>query len=175
MRKTPPEDQGRAARIGAAIARHPREFVGLLMASIAMGWIFTNALFLQKGPHPAPIFAAPAKVMVPLAPPRPHTGPGAASGAVAEPARVQPAVRHVESARKNDPIGALLAPTPRMLAVQQALADFAYGRVTPTGVYDPQTRAAIERFQKARGLPVDGQLSERTLRELAIMAGRSFE
>jgi peptidoglycan hydrolase-like protein with peptidoglycan-binding domain len=84
-------------------------------------------------------------------------------------------VRHVEPVRPNDPIAALLAPTPRLIAVQQALADFAYGPVAPTGVYDPQTRAAVERFEKARGLPVDGQLGPRFLRELATVAGRTFE
>jgi peptidoglycan hydrolase-like protein with peptidoglycan-binding domain len=47
--------------------------------------------------------------------------------------------------------------------------------VIPTGVYDPQTRAAVERFEKARGLPIDGQISERFLRELAAVAGRTFE
>jgi peptidoglycan hydrolase-like protein with peptidoglycan-binding domain len=90
--------------------------------------------------------------------------------------RAQPAsVRHVEPVRPNDPIAALIAPTPQLIAVQQALADFAYGPVAPTGVYDPQTRAAIARFEKARGLPADGQLSERFLRELSTVAGRRFE
>ncbi len=157
------------ALIGAMIVRRPRESVGLLMATVASGWIFTNALFLQMGPHPAPIFAAPkaaSETVVPVPQPAPRT----------ERMRAQPAsVRHIEPVRPNDPIAALLAPTPRLIAVQQALADFAYGPVAPTGVYDPQTRAAIERFEKARGLPVDGQLSERVLHELATVAGRTFE
>ena len=44
------------------------------MATVATVWIFTNALFLQKGPHPAPIFAARPVTheTVPLAPPRPQ-------------------------------------------------------------------------------------------------------
>jgi len=155
------------ALIGGMIARRPREFVCGLMAAIASGWIFTNALFLQTGPHPAPIFAAPkpvAETVVPVPPRAP------------ERIRAQPAsVRHVEPVRPNDPIAALLAPTPRLIAVQQALADFAYGPVTPTGVYDPQTRAAVERFEKARGLPVDGQIGERFLHELATVSGRTFE
>jgi putative peptidoglycan binding protein len=155
------------------IARRPREFVCGLMAAVASGWIFTNALFLQTGPHPAPIFAAPKPAMetVPIPPAAPR-------GQMAQPERmrVQPAsVRHVEPARPNDQIAALLAPTPRLIAVQQALADFAYGPVVPTGVLDPQTRAAVERFEKARGLPIDGQLSERVLHELATVAGRTFE
>jgi len=156
------------------IARRPREFVCGLMAAIASGWIFTNALFLQTGPHPAPIFAAPkapVQTAVPVPSPAPRAQP-----AQGERMRAQPAsVRHVEPVRPNDPIAALLAPTPRLIAVQQALADFAYGPVAPTGVLDPQTRAAVERFEKARGLSIDGQIGERFLRELATVSGRTFE
>src|SRR5271169_6852198 len=47
-----------AGRLATAVAGHPREFVGIVLASITMSAIFINALFLQKGPHPAPIFAA---------------------------------------------------------------------------------------------------------------------
>lgn len=173
LRKPPQPEPSRAAVIGAAIVRHPRESVGLLMATVATGWIFANALFLQTGPHPAPIFAPKVVVQTPVPQPAPRV---LAPPPAAEPVRAQPAVvRHAEPARKNDPIAALLAPTPRLVAVQQALADFAYGPVTPTGVYDPQTRAAIERFEKARGLAVDGQIGDRFLRELAVVSGRSFE
>ena len=48
---------GGAGRLAAAISRHPREFVGVVMATVAIFAIFINALFLQNGPHPAPIFA----------------------------------------------------------------------------------------------------------------------
>jgi peptidoglycan hydrolase-like protein with peptidoglycan-binding domain len=40
-----------------AISNHPREFVGIVLAGAATMAIFVNALFLQHGPHPAPIFA----------------------------------------------------------------------------------------------------------------------
>ena len=60
--------------LGAVITRYPREFVGIVMASGAVLAVFINALFLQSGPHPAPIFATrPLLVEV-------HAGP------VAEPA-----------------------------------------------------------------------------------------
>ena len=68
------EADSRAARIGMFIVQHPRESVGLLMATIATGWIFANALFLQKGPHPAPIFAPPKQMAVPIAPVKPMVG-----------------------------------------------------------------------------------------------------
>ncbi len=238
---------GRLGRTGVLIARHPREFVALLMGTVATGWIFTNALFLQKGPHPAPIFAArPHTHQVPIAPPRPTVlmpapqatplppPPPAASPtpAMTDQARAQlvsniqrelnrrgyydgivdgvwgartdaavrdfiqvtgvranaeaselllnaivgaPAKRAAAPARKNDPIAALIAPSNRTLAVQRALNDFAYGPVNPTGNYDPDTRAAIERFERARGMPVTGQISDRLVRELSSVVGRPLE
>ena len=62
-----------------------------------------------------------------------------------------------------------------MLAVQRALADFGYGQISPTGVYDPQTKAAIEKFERDRRLPVTGQVSDDLVRELSAMTGRPLE
>ena len=238
---------GRLSRTGVLIARHPREFVALMMGTVATGWIFTNALFLQKGPHPAPIFAArPHTHQVPDAPPRPsmlapvvtplpipapiaQTAPapaaseqlraqlvgniqrelnrrgyydgtvdgvwgartdaavrdfvqatGARVNADASDALLQaimaaPVKRAAVPVRKNDPIAALIAPSDRLIAVQRALNDFAYGPVSPTGTYGPDTRAAIERFERARGMPVTGQISERLVRELSSVVGRPLE
>ena len=62
-----------------------------------------------------------------------------------------------------------------MLAIQRALADFGYGQIKPTGVYDNATRAAIEKFERERNLPVDGQITDGFVRELAAMTGRPLE
>ena len=62
-----------------------------------------------------------------------------------------------------------------MLAVQRALSDFGYGPVKPTGALGPETRAAIEKFERDRKLPVTGQLSERLVRELSATTGRPLE
>jgi hypothetical protein len=165
------EADSRAARLGMLIMQYPRESVGVLMATVATVWIFSNALFLQKGPHPAPIFAPPKQAAVSVAPPK------AAMPAAAVPVPVPMAApqRQTEPQRRSDPIAALLAPTPRIRAVQQALALYAYGPVGETGVYDLETRNALRRFQEARGLPANGQMDERTLRELSKLTGRSFE
>jgi hypothetical protein len=161
----------RASRLGMLIAQHPRESVGLLMATIATGWIFANAVFLQKGPHPAPIFAPPKQVAVPVAPAK----PAMLQQVNAVPVPMPAPQRQAEPQRRNDPIAALLAPSPRIRTVQQALALYAYGPVSETGVYDLQTRDAVMRFQEARGLTPNGQMDERTLRELAKLTGHSFE
>ena len=69
----------------------------------------------------------------------------------------------------------LIAPSKRVLAIQRALSDFGYGQIKPTGQYDPETRAAIEKFERDRKLPVTGQMSDRFVRELAAMTGRPLE
>ena len=76
---------------------------------------------------------------------------------------------------RNDPIAELIAPTKRVLAIQRALADFGYGQIKPTGVYDAGTQAAIEKFERDRRLPVTGQISDSLVRELAAMTGRPLE
>jgi len=139
-------------RVAVAIARHPREFVGIVLAALATLAIFINALFLQHGPHPAPIFAS-RHLLAPMPQPAPS--------------RTAPT--------RNDPIAALLAPSQRVLAVQRALADFGYGQIPPTGVVDPQTQAAIEKFERSRHMPVTGQISDRLLRDLSAMTGRSLQ
>jgi peptidoglycan hydrolase-like protein with peptidoglycan-binding domain len=268
-----------------------RDIGGVVLAAIAAGAIVVNALFLQSGPHPAPIFAgelAPAaetKDAVVGALPRPREAAPAKSGsaksgsaksepakfepAKPEPAKSEPAVRKAEPGKaepstpvellaevqrelarrafydgaidglhgsrtdtaireferaaglkastepnaallrairssnvkaakaattganaagrptppapvpvqpaRSDPINEALAPSKRVAAVQRALADYGYGQIRPTGVLDRETKTAIERFERARKLPVSGAVSERLARELATVTGRPLE
>jgi peptidoglycan hydrolase-like protein with peptidoglycan-binding domain len=233
-------EPNRAGRVAVAIGQHPREFVGIVMATLATFAIFINALFMQKGPHPAPIFATRpvVKHAVPLAPPRPQlVQPAPVAVPVPAPdvlatrtqiisdiqrelnkrgfydgavdgvwgARTDAAARDfaqatgfkmnveaneallraivasnakraaAEPARTNDPIAALIAPSKPVLAIQRALADFGYGPLKPTGLYDPATRAAIEKFERDHKLPVTGQISDRFVRELSSMTGRPLD
>ncbi len=153
----------------AAIARHPREFVGTVMGAAAMLAILVNALFLQHGPHPAPIFAT-----------RPFVAPAAQSSSSLKgdrlvPARA-PAPQSAATPARRDPIAELIAPSkPRLLAIQRALAEFGYGQIRPTGIYDRETQTAIEKFERAHNLPVDGQVTERFVHALAAMTGRPLE
>jgi peptidoglycan hydrolase-like protein with peptidoglycan-binding domain len=222
------------------LRRRPRDSIAALIAALAATAILVNALFLQSGPHPAPIF-----VHKPVREPAPHPAPAPATvlprarpaEPATEPARPRPradvvieiqrelarrgfyegtadgvfgpkteaAVRDFEqmaglkpaaepdeallaairrstaqakpapASQRSDPIARLLAIDRRMLAVQRALADFGYGPVKPTGVYDLETRAAIERFERARRRPVTGKVSEQLLRDLAALTGRPIE
>jgi peptidoglycan hydrolase-like protein with peptidoglycan-binding domain len=213
-----------------ALQRRPLDSMAGAVALAAGIAILVNALFLQSGPHPAPIFAnkAPqAAATVVATPPLVASGKldvvrprsdmvadiqrelarhgfydGAADGVYGP--RTDAAIRDFEQAaglrpsaepndtllaaiarsavkaqpvaiRQNDPIAALLAPSGRIIAVQRALTDFGYGPVKPTGIYDTATRAAIERFEKARRRPVTGQVSDQLVRDLAALTGRPLE
>lgn len=235
-------DEPTSSGIGRLILAHPREFVGVLLGGTATVIIFVNALVMQKGPHPAPFFAArPAAVTAPepvVAQPT-RVPPVQALPAVAQPlaptlnrvqtiaeiqreltrrgfydgtadgiwgAKTDAGARDFAQAAgvkidpnapeellrimraststgaapmpqqpRRDPIADLIAPSPRVLAVQRALADFGYGQIKPTGNFDAATRAAIEKFERDRKLPVTGQISDRFVRELSAMTGRPLE
>jgi peptidoglycan hydrolase-like protein with peptidoglycan-binding domain len=76
---------------------------------------------------------------------------------------------------RQDPIADVLAPSKRVLAVQRALSEYGYGQIKPTGVVDAETRAAVEKFERERKLPVTGHVSDRVTRELAAITGRPLE
>ena len=76
---------------------------------------------------------------------------------------------------KPDPIAELIAPSKQVIAVQRALSEFGYGQIKPTGIIDPETQSAIQKFERERKLPVTGQLSHRVVRELASITGRPLE
>lgn len=88
-----------------------------------------------------------------------------------------------DAQRKSDPIAALLrgeeGPSPqakeqqataRVAAAQRALQKVGYV-VKPDGVFGSTTRVALEKFERDRGLPVTGQLSGRTVKQLAAQSG----
>jgi hypothetical protein len=155
----------------------PRDAVAFTAATGVSVAIVVNALFLQSGPHPAPLFKPPplaaargemtnsVPVMVPRARPveaistKPEMAPPA-------PVAPRPAA-HGEAASE--------APSHRVMALQRALAQFGYGQIKPTGVLDADTRAAIEKFERERKLPVTGQPSDRVVKELAGLIGRQID
>ncbi len=185
----------------AFLMRRPgRTLAGVMVAALVTG-IVLNAVMFQTGYHPSPLFgspraAAPAPKSVAAAPPLPAPRP--ASLAPSAPVAPSPAplarapetpaaapraaAREAEPApvaAKKDLIAALLngespqdaaAPAARVAAVQKALIKAGFV-LRADGVMGATTRQALERFERDRRLPVTGDLSPRTLRELADQSG----
>jgi peptidoglycan hydrolase-like protein with peptidoglycan-binding domain len=78
------------------------------------------------------------------------------------------------ASRSNDPIAALLAPSNRVLAVQQVLTQYGYGQIHPTGIMGPDTADAIRKFERSQRMPVTGQMSDQVVHALAQMSGRTI-
>src|SRR5262249_47918324 len=73
------------------------------------------------------------------------------------------------------PAPAPLTGVRRVAAVQRALTEYGYGQLKPTGTVGADTQAAIQKFERERKLPVTGQVSDRLMRELAIVIGHPIE
>jgi peptidoglycan hydrolase-like protein with peptidoglycan-binding domain len=225
----------------------PRDAVACAVGVVGAVAILVNALFLQTGPHPAPLFKAPVAasdatnaVAVPRVRPA-EAAPGRGEmAAVARTSgeimtdiqrelarrgfydgsidgvhgpRTDSAIRDFEQVAglkpslqpneallqlivkssieapksvsasgsasavpgRNDAISDMILSSRRVIALQRALALYGYGQIKPTGMVDAETRAAIERFERERKLPVTGQPSERVARELAGLTGRPLD
>jgi hypothetical protein len=203
----------------------PKDMVAGALAFAAVTAIVTNALFLQAGRHPAPLFGN-VVVMPPVAPPSasplPRPRPVEADASVAEPKPVEPKAADPKAAdpraadpraadpkaadpRTADPMTNLVKATSaapvapsiprppasipgaaggdavagaglrRVAAVQRTLTEYGYGQLKPTGTVGSDTQAAIQRFERARKLPVTGQVSERLVRELGAMIGHPID
>ena len=63
----------------------------------------------------------------------------------------------------------------RVAAVQRTLTEYGYGQLKPTGTVGSDTQAAIQKFERARKIPVTGQMSDRLVQELAAMVGHSID
>lgn len=132
--------------------------------------IVGNALFMQPAPHPAPLFFTRASAVpetretapVPIARQRSDNGSRAGSGSATS--AFQP------KARPGLDRQLAAAPEPRadpiVLAIQQALADAAYGPVSVDGIAGQQTTDAIRRFQLDQGLAVTGEIDDRLISRL---------
>ncbi|GLS44833.1 peptidoglycan-binding domain-containing protein [Methylobacterium brachythecii] len=162
----------------------PGEALGSVAALVAVGYVSVNALGRQSGPHPAPILPKAAIQQAKAGPAPAVTAPATPVAAAAEPAaREKAEPRQAERSPARDPIADILRtpgdttasvtpkPIDKVTQAQRALAKLGYGTIKADGVMGPATKTAIEKFERDRKLPVTGEASGRTLRELAAKAG----
>jgi hypothetical protein len=158
----------------------------------------TPAPAAKPAPKPAAA-AAPVKPATPLKPPvavkpaaaaKPAAAPSApvTSGADLKPVDLAPPPAAVPArAPARSSIGALSGEitgsvrppadvlSPRVLAVQKALANLGYGPIRIDGRSGGATKDAIERFERDRRLPISGEVSDRMVRELNAVGGTNIE
>lgn len=160
-------------------------------ALVAIG-VPVNALLLQEGPHPAPLFHFGAQQVetktvtlavkeAPLPRPRPALL-GAAANEPAPPAAkaeaAKPLSKPVDAiakligggAAKSDAADKEKSVDKSVVFAQRALAKLGYG-LHQDGVFGGTTRQAIEKFERANGMPVTGELSQKILHKLSAKSG----
>ena len=179
----------------------PKDMIACALALAAIVAIIGNALLMQAGRHPAPIFGAvttlPAVASASAGPlPRPRPVEADAPLPEIRPADPRTADPLTNLVKTTSTVPATTANIPRppmtvpvstrvdsvpvsgshrVAAVQRALTEYGYGQLKPTGVAGSDTQAAIQKFEKARKLPVTGQVSDRLVRELASQIGHPVE
>jgi peptidoglycan hydrolase-like protein with peptidoglycan-binding domain len=128
------------------VLRSPRDSLAGAVAAFAAVAILVNALFMQSGPHPAPIFAnKPAPV-----------APGGPAAALRKPADAKP-----EAARpRSDTVA----------EIQRELSRHGFYDGATDGVYGPKTDAAIRDFEQAAGLRPSAEPNDMLLASIARSA-----
>ncbi len=147
--------------------RHRTPIFGGASLFALLTMIAVNAMFLQRGRDPAPLFGATFK----FARPAPAARPTSIESLLREYApRAAPAPAPSKSS--HDAIGALIAhgrvapPSAHEVRAAQRALHILGVPVVVDGEYGPATRKAIEDFQRLNHLPVSGELTVRTRRLL---------
>lgn len=154
--------EGLARMIGRLLRlawHNPINTAGLAIVAWGMTQGSVNALWMQKGPHPAPLFAQSAQLAS-----APATAPQGQNGLTQKPAA--PALDNrtpTPSPALVQPAGPIEIPSnvgnesvARLQAKLQALGLFS-GKVD--GYYGPQTADAIRAFERRSGMPENGAIS----------------
>lgn len=165
-------------RAGAAVAAarclsRPGETAGFAVALGAAVYISVNALGLQEGRHPAPILpekVPPIETVAAKPAPRPIALPSREEAPA--PAPREPVAERTPLAEETT-ASVTQKPDKNVMLAQRALTKLGFGPLKDDGVMGPSTRAAIEKFERERKLPVKGEASGKTLRALTARAGLS--
>jgi peptidoglycan hydrolase-like protein with peptidoglycan-binding domain len=141
-----------------------REAGGVVLAGVAVSAIVVNALFLQAGPHPAPMFKS---AFAPPAAVEKDTSVGALQRSrEAAPTRPGAAASKPE-AGKAEPATVAKPMSDVIANVQRELARRGFYDGTVDGLHGPKTDAAIREFEQAAGLKPSTELNAALLRAIS--------
>ncbi len=169
----------------------PKDTLAVTAALAAVAAIVTNAMFLQAGRHPSPMFSTATVSEMPAAAPVPGAA-AAGSPAEAEGARHRQAsgagnrtgeagsrnataasgfaCRKERSRRRSDRFHAPDRGGPAR-ADRVWLMASSSRPVLSVPTHKPRSR----KFERDRKMPVTGQLSDRLIRDLTVLTGRPIE
>ena len=139
--------------VSGLIGRHPRESVSIFIGLVATAAIVVNALFLQPGPHPAPLWAHKSRPVADVAPgvgvtlPRPRP----------QDLRL---VLHVAPAATACPRAEIIAD------IQRELAGRGFYDGAADGIWGAKTDTAMRDFASAAGLKSPIEANEELLRTI---------
>ncbi len=160
-----PAADSAVARVVDRAFDNPAMSGGLMVMAITAMAIVSNALFLQAGRHPEPLFAtrpvatAPAPARPAVAVPLPHTREQAA----AENPMLPPKAAVAPPAAAPAPVDENKV---LITAVQRELARLGIYTDAIDGLSGPRTRAAISTWQTAAGIKVTGEATPELLTAL---------
>ncbi|OJY43139.1 MAG: hypothetical protein BGP08_20955 [Rhizobiales bacterium 64-17] len=170
-----PERPGTGALALAVLMHYPRQSVATVTGVLAVGAIVSNALFMQAGQHPAPIFGrkpqgvtvqvaeqptAPRPRIIPAAPPAQNmAAQNAAGSAMTVPAPVPVPMPAPAAVPRNR--GDIITDLQRELSHK----GFYDGAVD--GIWGAKTDMALRDFATAAGLRLTPEASEDVLRVVA--------
>jgi peptidoglycan hydrolase-like protein with peptidoglycan-binding domain len=127
-----------------------RDAVGCIVGAVAAGAIFINGLFLQSGPHPAPIFNSGPIPVAAIATKDAAVG-GLPRPRESAPVKAEPAPPKAEPV-KAEPATASRSAVEIISDIQRELARRGFYEGAVDGVYGSKTDTAIRDFEQAAGL-----------------------
>jgi peptidoglycan hydrolase-like protein with peptidoglycan-binding domain len=143
-----------------ACARRPMDSIGLIAIAAAASAILSNALYLQRGVHPAPILSAGAR-------PSP---PSETTGSLV----VMPRPRPTESGTGKE-IAAQRSRAQIVGDIQRELARRGFYDGAVDGIHGPKIDAAIREFEQSAGLKPIGEPTEALLSAITRSPVKSAE
>jgi len=153
-REQPEEEEapGFAGQVKASLRAHPKAVLLTVGALVSVVTISVNALYLQPGKHPAPLFAG---------------GSGASTPAPAASAGGADAIDELARSAQQREREPAAAPDNLVSAIQTALKSRGIYDDPVDGAMGPATRAAIAAYEEQAGLEVTGAPSVGLLASLS--------